>query len=799
MKTTSLFDKKALEAEAVSDHETLEMSISSDGISHLMGTLTNLYSNPVESVFREYVSNALDSHIHAKQTKPIKVDLINKGWSRNALHVQDFGTGMDKDDIVNIYSKYASSTKRNSNEQVGAFGLGAKSALAITDRFDVVSIKDGVRLEFYIEKNSRSVGVVHFISEEKTKEANGVLVQIPLTQEQHKKMTELTADGGFFSTWDPKLVDFNGAPLTGEKNVYNEQNFITLQGTDGPLGWMNIKKTSTRSYNYSSNISLAIAGIRYDIERNGVNGGRGADNFATLTSNPIFANIKAAGFNVVINLPIGSVDLTPSREDIMLTAKTKSTLMTSLEEVAKEIPRATARALNKVPNNEVFAFYGRHLAPLGVKNGARNYDYSPEVSDNYGISYKGKLIHNVFTAHRIVNLNATNGSAWDKDWKTVSNINLFHIMHKVAPVTNTGFYGTRYGREYETVVVYGQETPENLANVKRNARSYTLSKYDNAYVSIFFIASPTKPTDEWLLDIAEVVSIDELETVGKAYRSAKAKDAALNRTARAKRPEAIHYGTKYDSLTGELEIRKFTVQEINENDVIYAHTDNCLPTGYGLYSLSQASVIDNFWTSFPSAIDTLITRQKETGNESAYMVLEHFARAFPDKLIITLPKTRAIGPITKANPNAITVKQAIEDKINSVILDPGDLAILKAINTVRFDFTRETESVLINALAAEGRVSEIEDDFTRKVFTEIATKGELYSLINIGRMMLPLTDAEIKAKPTAWSTVLSVFSKEGKVNMDGWGKKFRFINASGTQGHETRVLVALVNAVDETA
>ena len=75
MKTVSIKQQRELEKDTTSPYETLDLSIAEDGIIHLMGTLTNLYSRPVEAVFREYVSNGLDSHIKAGQSRPLEVSL----------------------------------------------------------------------------------------------------------------------------------------------------------------------------------------------------------------------------------------------------------------------------------------------------------------------------------------------------------------------------------------------------------------------------------------------------------------------------------------------------------------------------------------------------------------------------------------------------------------------------------------------------------------------------------------------------------------------------------------------------
>ena len=59
--------------------------------------------------------------------------------------MQDFGIGLSPADINDVFTVYFKSTKDNSNETVGAFGLGAKTPFSYTDQFTVTSVYNGER------------------------------------------------------------------------------------------------------------------------------------------------------------------------------------------------------------------------------------------------------------------------------------------------------------------------------------------------------------------------------------------------------------------------------------------------------------------------------------------------------------------------------------------------------------------------------------------------------------------------------------------------------------------------------
>lgn len=184
--------------------DKIEMGIDEVDFGHLMSVLTNLYSDPEMAVLREYSTNARDAHIMAGQTRPIEVTLPSR--LSTYLRIQDFGVGLDLDDIRNIYSKYGKSTKRGDNSQNGMLGLGSKSALTYTSQFSVTSVKDGKCYVVSVSLNERHRGEMNVVSVYDTTEPNGVTIEIPAkrTHSFHEKASHL------FRFWEPGTVLVDG-------------------------------------------------------------------------------------------------------------------------------------------------------------------------------------------------------------------------------------------------------------------------------------------------------------------------------------------------------------------------------------------------------------------------------------------------------------------------------------------------------------------------------------------------------------------------------------------------------------
>lgn len=105
--------------------QRIDMTLDLDSASMLMQMLSkNLYSDGIGSAIRETCSNALDSHRRAGVSQqPIIVTFKKTSQGNYEFSVEDFGLGLDGDDVENIISKYGKSTKRNSATELGMFGL----------------------------------------------------------------------------------------------------------------------------------------------------------------------------------------------------------------------------------------------------------------------------------------------------------------------------------------------------------------------------------------------------------------------------------------------------------------------------------------------------------------------------------------------------------------------------------------------------------------------------------------------------------------------------------------------------
>ena len=137
---------------------------------------SGLYANKVRAIVRELSCNAVDSHTAAgKQDTPFDVHLPNQlePW----FSIRDYGTGLSHEQVTQIYTTYFESTKTNSNEFIGALGLGSKSPFSYTDNFTVTAVQHGKKGIYTAFINEQGVPSIALMMQEETTDPSGVEVK----------------------------------------------------------------------------------------------------------------------------------------------------------------------------------------------------------------------------------------------------------------------------------------------------------------------------------------------------------------------------------------------------------------------------------------------------------------------------------------------------------------------------------------------------------------------------------------------------------------------------------------------
>lgn len=153
---------------------------------------SGLYANKIRAIIRELSCNALDSHTAAgRADRPFDIHLPTT-WEPY-FAIRDYGTGLSHDQVCNIYTTYFESTKTESNEFVGALGLGSKSPFSYTDNFTVTAIQNGRKGIYTAFINNLGVPNIASMLQEDTDEPDGVEVRFAIENYQDYEIFRVEA------------------------------------------------------------------------------------------------------------------------------------------------------------------------------------------------------------------------------------------------------------------------------------------------------------------------------------------------------------------------------------------------------------------------------------------------------------------------------------------------------------------------------------------------------------------------------------------------------------------------------
>jgi hypothetical protein len=211
---------------------------------------SGLYANKIKAIIRELSCNAIDSHTAAGTTQPFEVHLPTtlEPW----FSIRDFGTGLSHDQVTKIYTTYFESTKTESNEFIGALGLGSKSPFSYTDNFTVTAIQNGRKGIYSAFINDVGVPSIALMGEEAVSESNGVEVKFSVNDRYD--FSKFTDEAVKVYRWFPVLPTITGNTINIERVEYETKNIIP-----------GVHSVKSDRYNRTSSIAV-MGNIAYPIE-----------------------------------------------------------------------------------------------------------------------------------------------------------------------------------------------------------------------------------------------------------------------------------------------------------------------------------------------------------------------------------------------------------------------------------------------------------------------------------------------------------------------------------------------------
>jgi len=282
--------------------------------------IDGLYQDKITSIQRELGTNAYDAHLGAGcPERPFLVKLPNT--LDTSFSIRDFGTSMDHEDIMNMYVTIFESSKDKSNDQVGSFGLGSKSPFSYTDSFTVRAWKDGLQRDYIVGYNSEGIPTITKVNEQASEEETGLEVSFAVGWKDYSAFQHAAKNVFQWFPTLPIIPDLDLAAIVANRKPL-------LSGDD----WVLIA-----SPNYSNQLAVRQGCVVYPVND---------------TSTINARSILSLGYYVdlVLDVPIGSVSVTASREALSLDDSTVAFLRSRLVEIKKELSDKANDAFNNAPS-----------------------------------------------------------------------------------------------------------------------------------------------------------------------------------------------------------------------------------------------------------------------------------------------------------------------------------------------------------------------------------------------------------------------------------------------------------------
>ena len=272
-----------------------------------------LYSNRILAIVRELSCNAYDAHkAVGKESVPFELHLPTT--LAPFFTIKDFGTGLTHQQVMTIYTTYFESTKTDSDDFIGQLGLGSKSPFSYTNQFTVISRIDGVANSYSMHIGEEGTPAVSHLGSTETDEENGLTITL------HVKQPDFYS---FRDAAQKALVYFDPYPTIIGDHVKEQIKYHARHDK-----WA----IRADSKSHRGNIRVIQGFVQYPLDTNQL-----------VTEDDLSDDAKSiltAPLDLFV--PIGMVQVAPSREHLSYDKRTVANLVKFLNEVTADIGASLA-------------------------------------------------------------------------------------------------------------------------------------------------------------------------------------------------------------------------------------------------------------------------------------------------------------------------------------------------------------------------------------------------------------------------------------------------------------------------
>ena len=284
---------------------------------------SNLYQNKELAVIREIVCNAADAH--KMVGKPVtSIEIHMPGYMAPHFAVRDFGPGLSHEDVLSLYTTYFRSTKDQSNDLIGGFGLGSKSPFAVADQFTVTVWQQGEKRQYVCYKSS-GVPAINHVGTEASNEPPGLEVRVAVSAGGMYRWEEEARN--LFKWWPEvpqgiKKVDYALGPT-----------YSTVQSSRKVGAYPEWALSG-----YTSEPVVLMGGVPYSL------------NFDAVAGLPPDVRAAFAGLGLVLAFEVGQLSISPSREALSYDPQTCQQIVGRLKSIYADVKQEIEKQVAAMPS-----------------------------------------------------------------------------------------------------------------------------------------------------------------------------------------------------------------------------------------------------------------------------------------------------------------------------------------------------------------------------------------------------------------------------------------------------------------
>jgi hypothetical protein len=377
--------------------EGQDAKISADDMHKLWDLLQNPYKNPIGAIVREYVSNSFDAHAEAEFIKNNDMTSIRNEYSiyndvsdadilelkkhlevydNDAVHVkiakdqsgwywstEDFGVGLSPSRVTDVFCSYLKSTKEDTNNVIGAFGIGSKSGLSYTDIVYIRTRYNGTEYQYFLRRGEK-VPRLDKLSECNTTERNGTQIKIYIKESRDRYGTMRLEDNRFREECEKQLAYFDNVYFDG-CNLDND--YRILRGEN----WL----YNTANHPFSG-LHMCLGKVAYPIDWD-------------------ILGAEKIHFHAALKFEIGELDIIQTREDVKYTPRTKKAILDKIDLLKEEWSRRWEEDKDLETDDFLYYYKNKDIEPY-IEYDDCNFNLS-ELYGHYNDNWKSHLKQFTFT------------------------------------------------------------------------------------------------------------------------------------------------------------------------------------------------------------------------------------------------------------------------------------------------------------------------------------------------------------------------------------------------------------------